>query len=106
MDANETRRKVKRIIFALVSLFCLFSIMSSPVNKYEWMLDEDPNITLKSLPIDNNASTYPWFAIAPISLLVVCILIAKNSRERKVLIGVCVILLGIWTYKFRAVLLF
>jgi hypothetical protein len=97
-------KNVRRIIFLLVSLLCLLDIMGFPINKYEWMLGDDPQMTLKTLPIDHNASTYPCFAIAPILLLVMCILFTKNIREKKALILVGVLLLGIWANRYRYLL--
>lgn len=95
---------VRKIVYALVGLICILSIIGFPINKYEWMLEEDPNLTLKSLPIDNNATTYPWLAIAPILLLVMCILLTKSRLEKKSLLLVGVILLCIWAYRFRSLL--
>lgn len=95
---------VRRIIFVLVSLFCLLSIMSYPINKYEWMMEEDPQSTIKNLPIDHNASIYPWLAIAPIILLITSILITKSKCEKKMLILIGVILLSIWAYRYRSLL--
>lgn len=97
-------KTVRRIIFLLVSLQCLLGIMSFPINKYEWMLEEDPNLTFKSLPIDNNATTYPWLAIAPILLLVMCILLTKSRQEKMVLIFIGATLLCIWAYRYRSLL--
>lgn len=94
----------RRLLFVLVSLICMLSIISYPINKYEWMLEEDPHMSLKSLPIDNNATTYPWLAIAPILLLVMCIMLAKSKQEKKVIILVGVILLCVWAYRFRSLL--
>lgn len=94
---------IRRAIFILVCLFCFLIIIGFPVNKYEWMLSDDPELTLETLPIDDNASTYPWFAISPFLFLLLCIAFAGN-RERHALILAGAVLLCIWAYRFRSIL--
>lgn len=91
----------RRIVYALVILCCLLIIIRFPLNRYEWMLEADPAMTL---PLDNNASMYPWFALAPVSLLVLCTVLAKSKQEKVTLIVTGIFLLCIWSYRFRTLL--
>jgi hypothetical protein len=95
---------LRRIIFLLIIIFCLLFIIRFPLNEYEWMLKEDPSLTIESLPVDNEASMNPWLAISPITLLFLCILFARSINERKVLVLSGGILLCIWAYRFRTIL--
>jgi hypothetical protein len=90
---------IKQIIFVLLSVLCLLNIELWPVNKYEWMLLDDPEMTL---PIDSNASLYSMFAVAPISFLLPFIAGVETKKAKLIIIMVISILIGIWTYKFNS----
>lgn len=88
---------IKKIIVTLLSLFAWLNIIFWPVNKYEWMLYEDPNMML---PIDGEQAFYPVFAIMPIVFLVLFLLVSESIYNKLYLLLVIGLLLG-WSYKFR-----
>jgi len=70
------------------------------------MSEEGPDVTLDTLPIDSEASMYPWIAVSPVSLLLVCLLFARSNKERKTLVLAGFVLLCVWAYRFRSLLFF
>ena len=92
---------IKQIIFVLLSVLCLLNIELWPVNKYEWMLLDDPKMTL---PIDSNALFYSMFAVAPIPFLLLFITGIETKKTKSIIIMVTSILMGIWMYKFNSLL--
>lgn len=93
---------IRRIAFIIASFFCLLNIILWPVNKYEWMLDYDPDM---SLPMDSNAGFYALFALLPILLLPLFIIKAKDNKQKQWLLAVFSALLVFWCYKFGLSLL-
>lgn len=87
----------RKIAFISASIICLLNIALWPVNKYEWMLDEDPNMTL---PVDGNTSIYALLAIAPVFLLLLFLIRAKH-QSGIITILVFIALLTIGLYKYR-----
>ena len=53
---------MNRIVFVSASVFCLLNLVAWPVNKYEWMLQDDPKMIL---PIYGNSVFYSVLAIVP-----------------------------------------
>lgn len=96
---NYTRKigMLKRIIFIFTSLVCLLNILLWPVNEYEWMLEEDPGM---SLPIDHDAGIVAFFAMAPILFLLLFLIKQNNDAEKKYILSVFSALLGLWLYKY------
>lgn len=88
--------------FALLSLLCWLNIVILPINKYEWMLSEEPKMTL---PIDGEAGFYPLFAVLPLVFLVPFVVLAKTKTEKSAKTIVIIVLLGIWLYKFHSSLI-
>ncbi len=94
---------MKKILFVFAATLCLLNIALWPVNKYEWMLLEDPGMTL---PIDNNTAFYSLIAVLPVAVLALSCFIAKSGREKKIVLLVSLVLLGVWAYKYgHAILL-
>lgn len=91
----------RRLFFVLLNFTCLIFIMRFSINRYDWMLEEDPTMTL---PIDNSASMYPWIAITPILLLTLFIVFAKSKKEKIISILTIFMLLCIWAYRFSSLL--
>ncbi len=90
---------IKHIAFVLLGVLCLINIALWPINKYEWMLRDDPTMIL---PIDGNASFYAMFAVLPIALFLIFIARAKTKKTKVVTALVISVLLGVWMYKFNA----
>ncbi len=85
------------IIFLLFATFCLLNIFLWPVNKYEWMLSDDPDMVL---PIDDNTPLYSAFAAAPIPFLLL-FLIGKKSKKSTLAILISMItLVVVWMAKY------
>ena len=89
---------MKKFIFILLSIFCLLNIKFWPTNKYEWMLQDDPEMTL---PIDSNFIFYSVAGGIPILFLLIFISGAKTKKEKFIIIIVTNVLMGIWVYKFH-----
>ncbi|CAG1771738.1 hypothetical protein BAC3_02033 [uncultured bacterium] len=81
----------------MLSAFCLLNIMILPINKYEWMLLEDPEMVL---PFDNNALFYRVLAVLPIAFLSVFIVIVKTKKMKLIVMTTMASLLSVWLYKF------
>lgn len=88
---------MKRLLIIISIFICLINILLWPVNKYEWMLVDDPQMTL---PVDSNTTIYSVLAIAPTFLLALYSVFSKSNKDRKTLILICIILLAVWLYKY------
>jgi hypothetical protein len=94
---------MKGILFAAAALFCLLNIVLWPVTKYEWMLLDDPGM---SLPIDDNTAFYSLLAVLPVAVLAFSCFMAKSGKGKRIILLVTLALLGVWAYKFgHAILL-
>ncbi len=92
----------KPTIFVLLNIACLLNIALWPVNQYEWMLLDNPDMML---PIDDKAFFYPLFAGLPIPMLLL-FLIGTQSKKAKLVIAVNIsVVLGLWMFKYRSVFL-
>lgn len=87
----------KQIIFIFTTIICTLNIWLWPVNEYEWMLYDDPGITL---PVDNEAGVTAFIAITPIIFLLPFLFSRGNGIRIKVVLSVLILLLGFWFYKF------
>lgn len=98
-------RKIKWAAFSILAITCLFIILRFPLNKYVWML-EDPTLAGMDvqLPIDHDASMYPFLAGAPALVLCVFYFFSKARREKMVVLSVIGTLLVAWVIKFRSLL--
>lgn len=91
----------RRFVFAAIALICFVSITIFSGNKYEWMLDEDPNSTL---PVDPDALVVSFFALMPIFLLLFCFIFVKKKSEKIFIALSSIVLLGYWLYRCRFIL--
>lgn len=90
----------KLIVFLLLNIVCFLNIVLWPVNQYEWMLLEKPDMIL---PIDDKATFYLLFAGLPIPMLLL-FLIGTQSKRAKITVAINVsVLLGIWMFKYRSI---
>jgi len=95
--------KILRIVaFWLLVALCFLNILVWPVNKYQWMLLDDPKMIL---PLDSNASFSAALAVFPIFFLLVFLGGAESRRMRLLIIMTVGFLLGTWAYKFHVLLL-
>lgn len=86
--------------FLLLNIVCLLNIALWPVNQYEWMLLEAPDMIL---PMDDKATFYLLFAGLPIPMLLL-FLIGIQSNKAKIAVAINVsLLLGIWMFKYRSI---
>ncbi len=81
-----------------MSLICFLNILVWPTNKYEWMLHDDPDMTL---PVDNESAFYSIMALVPILFLFFFGIFAKTKKQKHMNILVVMTLLVIWLYKYR-----
>jgi uncharacterized membrane protein YqjE len=95
------KRGVKWTFFVVASLMCLVLILCFPLNRYEWILDFDPNETL---PLDDKATMYPFFAGMPVSLLILFFVFTNSKVEKMIALTVLTLLGGVWLLKFHAIL--
>ena len=92
----------KLIVFVLLNIVCLLNLALWPVNRYEWMLLEEPNMIL---PIDDKAIFYLLSAGLPIPMLLL-FLIGTRSKKAKITVVINVsVFLGIWMFKYRSIFL-
>ncbi len=90
----------KLIVFLLLNIVCLLNIVLWPVNQYEWMLLEEPDLIL---PIDDKVAFYLLFAGLPIPIILL-FLIGTQTKRARIMVAINVsILLGIWMIKYRSV---
>lgn len=89
----------KLIVFLLLNIVCLLNIVLWPVNQYEWMLSEEPDMIL---PNDDKSTFYLLFAGLPIPMLLL-FLIGTQSKKAKITVAINVsVLVGIWMFKYRS----
>ena len=88
---------LKTITFIVVSVICFLNVILWPVNKYEWMLDDDPNM---ALPIDHNAEFYAVLALLPLFILLLFLIKKKYKYENYVVLSVFFSLFFFWLFKF------
>ena len=89
----------KLTIFMLLNLACLLNIGLWPVNKYEWMLLDEPEMVL---PIDDKAPIYFLFSGLPI-LLLLLYLIGEQTTKAKLMVAFSVsLLISLWLFKYRS----
>jgi hypothetical protein len=90
----------KAIIFVLLNIACLVNVALWPVNQYEWMLLDEPDMIL---PIDDKAFFYLLFAGLPIPMLLL-FLTGTQSKKSKLTVAIDVsVLFGIWLFKYRSI---
>ena len=83
----------------LLNLACLLNIGLWPVNKYEWMLLDEPEMVL---PIDDKAPIYFLFSGLPI-LLLLLYLIGEQTTKAKLMVAFSVsLLISLWLFKYRS----
>lgn len=96
-------RKIKWVLVSLASFICLLVILRFPVNRYEWMLDLDPEVT--ALPLDDDAGMYPFVAGTPALLLSIYLFVfCRNSVDRGVSFLVVLVLFCAWLFRFHSIL--
>jgi len=90
---------IKRMVFGLWAFICLIIIAICPVNKYEWMQQEEEDIIL---PIDNNADIYPIITFIPLTPLFFFLFfkINNNNTEKRIFFITAICLLIFWIKKF------
>ncbi len=93
----------RKTVFISTGFICLLNIILWPVNKYEWMLEEDPGM---SLPIDGNANIYALFAIAPTFVLLLFLLKSKHKYESVTIAVVFIMLFTVWLYRYGETVFF
>lgn len=95
-------KRSKLIFFVLFNIACLLNIALWPVNQYEWMLLDEPDMVL---PLDDKANFYLLFAGLPIPMLLL-FLIGNLSKKAKLMVAINVgVSFGIWMFKYRSILL-
>jgi hypothetical protein len=93
---------VRRIVFIIIVILCFLSITIFSGNKYEWMLDDDPNMTL---PLDSDAMELSFIGLIPIIMIIISLAFTKNKQEKIVITVSGIVLLCYWLYRCRIVFL-
>jgi hypothetical protein len=93
---------LRRIVMSLAGVMCALIVWAVPVNKYEWMLAEDPELTVKTLPIDHNAGMYGIWAIFPLLVYALVSLFLKSKTEKIVFFSIQGLILLCWLFRFHA----
>ena len=88
---------MKWFLFTLSLAISLSFILFMPLNKYEWMLTDNPN---QVLPYDGNRDMYPVIAILPLLFHALIFNFVKSISRKKIYVVSIVVLLSIWTYRF------
>ncbi len=57
---------IKKITIYILLFFCFLNMLFWPVNEYEWMLSEDPDMIL---PLDDKQDVYVLCSIAPLIIV-------------------------------------
>jgi hypothetical protein len=93
-------KKIKWISFTVTVLIFAIFILATPLNKYVWMLNTDPEMTRATLPDDSNAGMYPFFAGTPSLFLLFFLFFFKTKKERIVFFSVFISLFVMWLIRF------
>ena len=86
----------------MLSIIGFLNIFLWPATKYEWMLQDDPAI---SLPIDSNTGFYAFITVMPIALVLLVGVLAKTKNEKIINFSIVVFLFAIWFYKYSSTIL-
>ncbi|MCG8549316.1 MAG: hypothetical protein MI799_02815 [Desulfobacterales bacterium] len=93
---------MKRLIFILLSIIGFMNIFLWPVNEYEWMLEDNPAI---SLPIDPNTGFYAFITVMPLAIVLLVGFLAKAKNEKIIDFFIVVFLFAIWFFKYGSAIL-
>lgn len=97
------KRKIKWVLVSVAGLICLLVILRFPLNRYEWMLELDPEVT--TLPLDDEAGLYPFLAGTPALLLSILLFVfCRNSVDRYASFLIVLVLFCAWLFKFHSLL--
>lgn len=96
------RTHLRRLGFIFLSITGFLNIFLWPVNKYEWMLQENAAI---SLPIDPNTGFYAFITAMPLAIGLLVGFLAKAKNEKIIIFSIVVILFAIWFHKYGSAIL-
>lgn len=94
---------MKNLLLISALTFSLLNILKWPVNKFEWMMLENPEM---NLPLDSNQGFYPIFALLPtILLILISIIFFRRVFKNKLYLLSIVLLVAFWAYKYMPTLM-